>query len=407
MKKFLTLALCCFLGISLTYAQKDPSKVEKNAKEAKPLKRAEKQLENEEWESTLKSVEEAFADPKIKDADKVKLYEMKARVYDSLAFRTEDDAKLRENMKNMQENYQKVAAAKGMKKFIEPYNNIIELATRNDTITPMVLMNRRFLNKGVKFYEANDYVNAFKWLDYASLANPKDTTTLIYAMQIGRMADSPNFARILTMGEQLVKNNYKQPMVYEYMSFILKEENKDYEKALAVIKDGRKLYPTNKTLALQEIDIYIKTNRLQEAITNLEAAANADPKNTLLWSNLGILHEQSGTPEKAETFYKKAIEADPSNYDAVYSMGAFHYNKGFKLIKDAANMDLKTYEKEGEKLEDQAKIHFKDALPYFEKAYSLKKDDKQLLGGLQSIYRNLQDTKKLEEITKALEKLGE
>ncbi len=407
MKKFLTLALCCFLGISLTYAQKDATKVEKNAKEAKPLKRAEKQLENEEWEATLKSVEEAFADPKIKDADKVKLYEMKARVYDTLTFRTEDDAKLRENMAKMQENYQKVAAAKGMKKFIEPYNDVIQLAVNNDTITPMVLMNRRFLNKGVNFYNNQDYVNAFKWLDYASLANPKDTTTLVYGVQIGRMADSPNYPRILTMCEQLLKNNYKQPLVYEYMSSILKEENKDYDKAIAIIKEGRKLYPSNKNLSLQEVDIYIKTNRLQEAITNLETAANADPKNSLLWSNLGILHEQAGNPEKAEPFYKKAIEADPSNYDAVYSMGAFHYNKGFKLVKEAANMDLKVYEKDGVKLEEQAKVHFKDALPYFEKAYSLKKDDRQLLGGLQSIYRNLQDVKKLEEVTQALEKLGE
>lgn len=408
MKKFLTLVLGCFLGISLVFAQKDPSKVEKNAKDSKPLSRANKQLLNEEWEAALKSADDGLNDPKTKEKDKASFYLVKAGVYDSLAFRTEDDAKLRDYIQNAKTNYEKVISVMGLKEFLKlDKESYFQMAVSNDTITPLVKMNRRFLNKGVNFYNSQDYANSFKWLEYASIANPKDTTTLIYGMQIGRIVEPPNFPKILAMGEQLLKNNYKQPMVYEIMSFILKEENKDYDKALAIIKEGRKLYPSNKTLSLQEVDIYIKTNRLQEAITNLETAANADPKNSPLWSNLGILHEQAGNPDKAEPYYKKAIEADPTNYDAVYSMGAFHYNKGFKLVKEAANMDLKVYEKDGKKLEDQAKVHFQDALPYFEKAYALKKDDKQLLGGLQSIYRNLQDAKKLEEITKALEKLGE
>jgi len=50
-------------------------------------------------------------------------------------------------------------------------------------------------------------------------------------------------------------------------------------------------------------------------------------------------------------------------------------------------------------------IFFKQALPYFESAYDLVKDDAQLLSGLKQLYFRLKMTDKLAEVQKRIDAL--
>ena len=60
-------------------------------------------------------------------------------------------------------------------------------------------------------------------------------------------------------------------------------------------------------------------------------------------------------------------------------------------------MDMNTYKIKGKVIEDLATDKFKQALPYFEKAWSIKKED-DLKSSLRSLYQVL----KMEDKLKAL-----
>ena len=78
---------------------------------------------------------------------------------------------------------------------------------------------------------------------------------------------------------------------------------------------------------------------------------------------------------KAMSNYNKALQLDGNNYDANYNLGVFHFNEGVEVKRSVDAMDMKTYATEGKPLEAKAAGYFKQALPFFEKAYGIKKED--------------------------------
>jgi hypothetical protein len=66
-------------------------------------------------------------------------------------------------------------------------------------------------------------------------------------------------------------------------------------------------------------------------------------------------------------------------------------------------MDLKQYQKDGKRLEGEAKVHFKKALPYFESNYKANAKDANVLEPLKSIYTVLDRKADAERVDKELQ----
>jgi len=401
MKKLVLLLVAGVLAFS-AHAQLDPKKVEKNAKQKSPLKRADAQLKNAEWDAALQSIEEAAKDPK--EGSKVETFLTRAAIYDSLIFNTQDAAKQNDYIQKATENYNKVKEMDGAKKFVGRFNNPIQLAS-GDTLTPMVLISRRFLNQGVGFYNDNNYPKAAELFEKASISNPTDTLSASYALTLVLQEDNVDNAKVEKISNRLLKAGYNKPLPYQGLLKVAKDKE-DWDTALKVCKEARKYNPTERSFLLEEINVYIKTNKTQEAISNLEKAASEDPTNALLPLNLGILYEQVENADKALESYKKAYAIDKNNYDAVYSLGAFYFNKGVKIGKEAANLDYKEYQKRGKEIEDKASLEFKAAIPYFEEASKLDQKNIDLLNALKAAYSKTGDTKKAAEMQVKIDAMG-
>lgn len=69
-------------------------------------------------------------------------------------------------------------------------------------------------------------------------------------------------------------------------------------------------------------------------------------------------------------------------------------------------MDLRTYQKEGKVVEEEARVEFNKALPYLEKAHEIKPDDRTVLETLQTVYVQVKMNDKAEEINSKIEALG-
>lgn len=256
------------------------------------------------------------------------------------------------------------------------------------------------LNDGIAKYQAEKYKEAIANYELASKIKPKDTTAYVYGAYAAE-ADN-DYKKAEEYYNKLKSLNFRNDGMYKTLAYIAKEVEKDNNKALAIIEEGRKYYPADKDLMIEELNIYITTGRSKEAMTKMQSAVDKDPKNKMLHYNLGVLQEQSGDKVNAEKSYMKALEVDANYFDALYNLGAMYYNTAAEKLSIANKMDFGTYQKEGKKVEDEAKGLFNKALPYFEKAHQIDPKNMETMESLKTIYVKVG---RAEDSMKMLEKI--
>ena len=89
----------------------------------------------------------------------------------------------------------------------------------------------------------------------------------------------------------------------------------------------------------------------------------------------GCVNRSYRTCPEIPSFYERALAIDPSYYDALYQLGAYYFNEGAEIKRLVNAMDMETYKKEGKAVEEKLAAKYQLALPYFERALSVKKDE--------------------------------
>lgn len=259
-------------------------------------------------------------------------------------------------------------------------------------------------NTGLENINAGDNANAIKAFEVAMMINDKDTNAALNAaIAAERMKD---FDKAFTLYKKMIDEmgaNDHFAYIAVTNNYVSKEE---YDKALEYISRGLEVNNNSKKekikdLLTTEFNVYLKSNRLDEAISNVKKNLENDPENDGLYSRLGQLYDQmreNAEGEEASNYgklavenYKKALELNPANLDANYNLGAFYYNKAASIYKEVNNMDLKTYQSKGVTLEKKGEENFNLAIPYFKKAFELAPDDAGLKNSLKTIYTRLKN----------------
>ncbi len=172
---------------------------------------------------------------------------------------------------------------------------------------------------------------------------------------------------------------------------------------IATVQKGRTAYPNDKSLIIAELNYFIEAGKYKEAVSNLELAMSKEPENEIFPFNIGVIYDQMANPgegktapaekefneyvEKAETYYKKALQVNPDYFDALYNLGALYFNKAVKLNEIVNNIkDPNKYKAESAKVDAM----FKSSLPYLEKGEEVRTNDvatyKSLISTLQKLY---------------------
>lgn len=185
----------------------------------------------------------------------------------------------------------------------------------------------------------------------------------------------------------------KKGTIIKEMAIILAEQGK-VDEAVIEIKKARKADPTNLNLLLMEADFYIKLNKMNEFGQLMKEAVVKDPTNPNLYFNLGVVTYNQKRTEEAKKYYLKAIELKSNYIDAYMNLAILILDKDSIIIEEM-NKNLSNFKKYDE-LELQQKAVYKEALPYLEKAYSLKKTV-DTVRTLLNIYENLEMEEKSKE----------
>jgi tetratricopeptide (TPR) repeat protein len=196
--------------------------------------------------------------------------------------------------------------------------------------------------------------------------------------------------------KQAAKYKYNGAKTYSYISNSYMQK-KDTIGALQALQDGLKEYSDNGPLLVEVINIYLNSNKINDAKKYLEIAISQDPKNSSYHFALGTLYDKLQKPEEAITSYLKAIEFKEDYFDAYYNLGALYYNKGVKQV-DVANAVPSNQPEKYEEEKNKADIEFKKAIPYMEKAHEINPTDKFTMESLKTLYYRLKMLDKHAEI---------
>ena len=211
----------------------------------------------------------------------------------------------------------------------------------------------------------------------------------------------------------LIDQAYADPNIFLDMKNILLSE-KDTAGALDYLTQGRNMFEDNMSLILAELNTYLVLDKPNILIDRLNKAIEADPYNPIFFFNLGYLNdkkadkvEEAAEKEKvkneAVANYEKAIELNPSYFDALFNLGALYYNQGAEYVNEANQYGPREKTKTDAALAN-AKTNFEKAQPHLELAHELKEEDKLVAQSLMQLYLRTEQMDKWKAIKEKFEK---
>jgi tetratricopeptide (TPR) repeat protein len=286
-------------------------------------------------------------------------------------------------------------------------------------------------NIGITMFQAQNYNGAFKNFNAGLTANkilkeniqdsrlddvPTKQDHIFYTAVSGYFGEFKKES--LPLFEELYKSGKAEPIVYEAL-FNQASENKEIDKAMRYLEEGRKANPDDNSLLFAEINYYLKEGKLDVLTTKLKDAIAKEPSNVTVYTTLGNVYDQLNQQERAAgntakadeyfglafEYFKQSLAIDPKNFDAVYSQGALYYNKAASMTTQL-NALGNDYSAAGTKKYNAVKAemdgYFKDAMPYFQQAETLNPNDVNTMIALKEIYARTGDLNKSNEYKKKI-----
>ncbi len=392
MKKIAIIAITLLFFVNIAEAQK------------REVRRANRSLNNAELAEALSHINNALEDESTKnEADTWVLYTQ---------ILMEISASEDESVKNLVED--------PLDKAFEAIQKAEELDEENknmlDIQQTFLVLSEYFFNAAAIEYNEENFDKAsklfFKSYKVSESFESIDTSTLYNAGLSAEMAGNIDDAYDYYV--EVEELEYDQPFLYSSLANIsTQKENTD--EAVEWIKKGRERYPENLDLIFSEANIYLTTGNIKEAERILEIAIERDPENPNLHYAFAVNYDQMSRDtlytkeerqfayEEAIKAYEKAIELKPDYFDAIYNLGAMHFNEGISLYVEAENilredMDFQAYEEK----EKEVLALWLEAQPYLEQAFEMIDEDdpnyEVVLRSLRELYMRTKQEEKVEEV---------
>jgi len=245
-------------------------------------------------------------------------------------------------------------------------------------------------NQGSARFEAKDYAGALKSFETQIKITEGDKyvgavdTGMYYNAGLAAI-NSAKYNEAIKYFEKCAEMKYQgiTPYFQIYQSYLGLGDTTKAETVLTGLKDK---FPDDKNITLNLIDLYIKSNKTDEALKYIKVAKESDPNNFSLFFATGIIYLNQNKYDEAIVELTKSTELKSDLYDTQYGLGAAYINKAADMFKAANDiMDVKKY---ADAVEVANAVYAK-ALPYMEKALELKPDDVYAMRSLKELYYRL------------------
>jgi tetratricopeptide (TPR) repeat protein len=181
----------------------------------------------------------------------------------------------------------------------------------------------------------------------------------------------------------------KEPQTIEMKKMIVKNyiALKQNDKALEAITEAKQSAPNDYGLLVDEANVYYAMGDNKKFKEKLEEAVQINPTDYILHYNIGVMKSDLKDLDGAIDSYNKAIALKPDYADAYNNIGAAILSKAEPIVEEM-NQNLNNFAKYDELQAKQMDV-YKEALPYFEKAYELNNSNINVVQALVGIYEQL------------------
>ncbi len=274
-------------------------------------------------------------------------------------------------------------------------------------------LSNAYINRGVtSFQDKHDFeaaLNDFEQALLISTLSGRLDTQLIYFASLAAFR-AEDFEKTVEYNKVLIQmkfgeSNEERIALYQSLAkaYELKE---DYENMLKTLEEGIEKYPEySYPLIIETFNHYVNTGQNEDAYRYISMAIEKNPKDPQFYVIKGALMEDIGQREGAIVEFKNALELDPDNFDANYSVGAYYYNTAVDTLQWADdNIEITNFAKH-QKYRNIANEFFAKALPYLEKSHEIEVKNLDVLNTLRIVYYRLEELEKYEEVQKEINRL--
>ncbi len=180
-------------------------------------------------------------------------------------------------------------------------------------------------------------------------------------------------------------------------------ELEDLDSALEILSQGREEFPDSYDMLISEANIYFRKDNKAKFKELLEEAINLNPSDPSLYFNVGVMNLDLKNVDEAIANFEKAIEVDPNYGPAYQNIGTAIIDKTAAIVEEMNN-SLSDFDKYDRLQAEQYEI-YKEAIPYYEKAYEIDPKNVNAVQTLMSLYENLEMTEKFEELKAVYESI--
>ena len=249
---------------------------------------------------------------------------------------------------------------------------------------------------------ADAYALAFEAQSSPAHGNP-EPALLYYAGYLRTMDGAANPASYVIGADYLNKAldlgyNDEEGNIYYYL-FHCYYGQKDADKANVLkAKDalvaGIKKFPKNERILDGLVQLYTNPEDSvgdpADLVALIDAAIESNPENVDLWFGRGRIFFALKQYDESIASFQKVVELKPELFEGNYYLGVFYTIKADEMNKV---MNEKQYSSQTAYDTDLKEVNavYMEAVPWFEKAYELKKDDVNTLDFLKSICFRLRD----------------
>ena len=296
-------------------------------------------------------------------------------------------------------------------KAIEAYNKAYEMAPKTaDKVKEGLKQISDFcsqvgntgIDTGNYAAAADAYALAFEAQSSPAHGNP-EPALLYYAGYLRTVDGAANPASYVIGADYLNKAldlgyNDEEGNIYYYL-FHCYYGQKDADKANVLkAKDalvaGIKKFPKNERILDGLVQLYTNPEDSvgdpADLVALIDAAIESNPENVDLWFGRGRIFYALKNYDESIASFKKVVELKPDLFEGNYYLGVFYTIKADEMNKV---MNEKQYSSQTAYDTDLKEVNavYMEAVPWFEKAYEMKKDDVNTLDFLKSICFRLRD----------------
>jgi tetratricopeptide (TPR) repeat protein len=231
--------------------------------------------------------------------------------------------------------------------------------------------NSDFINALQLFQDAEKYAPSFKPLNaYIAYSNNK----------LGNLHAAAKYY------SDLVANDSAKTEYVEAASNIYKSLG-DTVTALDVIKKGRKFLPNDRSLLLDEANIYNNKKDYRSLAPLLPSLLDINTNNADIAFVAANCYDHLNQYDKAESLYLRAIELNSSAYDPIFNLGLLYFKQGeIKREKDNAE-------------------NIARAIQWLEKANEIAPNDIKCLQVLQLVYTRTSNKDQINRVNNKIKQL--